>query len=517
MSVLGENDVLKEDVVVREIDEEKPSTEETNRVRPTIGRRELWLGVGLVLSGLLMANSIIYAGFNLGFAIAMIGSIVFSGGYFLIGRSRSQGKDRAYALALLGLSIVIAASFVRSDDGFVKFVMLCFLLVSVNLGLCLLAGKNRRNAQTAQTLGDVGYTFFSVGFGQMGNVSRGVKDAFRNGGAAGRRSGSVLLGLGLALPLVLIVGFLLMSADAAFEGLLDKMPDISVGELICTLIVGSMIISVWYTRAVGLRYCTPAPATARERKGLAALTVNTVLASVSGVYLMYLVSQLAYFTGGFAGILPEEYTLAQYARRGFFEMAVLCGINLSIIVFSLWIGEKKAPTPLSTRLFCLFIGIVTLFFVAAAGAKMILYIENYGLTRLRLLTQIIMIFLGLTAVIICLWLFIPRLPYMKVVILTALIMGAAVSWTDVDTQVAKYNVNAYLEDRIDGMDVGYLMNRLGDGAVPYLVKLKDRATDPQVLEDVKIALEHRKDRLTEIEEFRSWNYAKWKAAIYLWD
>ncbi|MBQ1208808.1 MAG: hypothetical protein IIX65_09785, partial [Lachnospiraceae bacterium] len=208
MSVLGENDVLKEDVVVREIDEEKPSTEETNRVRPTIGRRELWLGVGLVLSGLLMANSIIYAGFNLGFAIAMIGSIVFSGGYFLIGRSRSQGKDRAYALALLGLSIVIAASFVRSDDGFVKFVMLCFLLVSVNLGLCLLAGKNRRNAQTAQTLGDVGYTFFSVGFGQMGNVSRGVKDAFRNGGAAGRRSGSVLLGLGLALPLVLIVGFL---------------------------------------------------------------------------------------------------------------------------------------------------------------------------------------------------------------------------------------------------------------------------------------------------------------------
>ena len=39
MSVLGGNDVLKEDVVVREIDEEKPSTEEANRMRPTIGRR----------------------------------------------------------------------------------------------------------------------------------------------------------------------------------------------------------------------------------------------------------------------------------------------------------------------------------------------------------------------------------------------------------------------------------------------------------------------------------------------
>jgi len=529
MSVLGENDVLREEAGVTENSEQRrSSSEEVGVQKALIGRRELWLGLGLVASGLLMANSIIYAGFNLGFAIAMIGCIVFSGGYFLSGQFRGQGKrtgenaiikgkDSVYAFSLLGLSIVIAASFVRSDDGFVKFVMLCFLLISVNLGLCLLAGKNRRSSDRAQTLGDAGYAFFSVGIGQMGNVGRGVKDAFRNGGTAGKRSGSVLLGLGLALPIVLIVGFLLMSADAAFEGLMDKMPDISVGELICTLVVGSMIISLWYTRAVGLGYCMPTLAEAKIRKGLAALTVNTVLAAVSGVYLMYLVSQLAYFTGGFAGILPEEYTLSQYARRGFFEMAVLCGINLSIIVFSLWICEKKSPTPLSTRLFCLFIGIVTLFFVSAASAKMILYIENYGLTRLRLLTQIVMIFLGLTTIVICLWLFIPRLPYMKVVILTALIMGAAVSWTDVDTQVARYNVDAYLDGRMEDMDVGYLMNRLGDGAVPYLVKLKDRATDPRVLEDVKIALEQRKDRLTEIEEFRSWNYAKWKAAIYLWD
>ena len=530
MSALGENNVLREETaVVTENSEQEQSSSELVGVQKTrIGHRELWLGIGLVVSGLLMANAIIYAGFNLGFAVAMIGCIVFSGVYFLIGypdgeektvkgKVTIKGKDRAYAVALLGLSIVIAASFVRSDDGFVKFVMLCFLLISVNLGLCLLAGKNRRDSEKAQTLDDAGYTFFSVGFGQMGNVGRGVRDAFRNGGAAGRRSGSVLLGLGLALPLVLIVGFLLMSADAAFEGLMDKMPDISVGELICTLVVGSMIISVWYSRAVGLRYCTPTPVTGKVRKGLAVLTVNTVLASVSAVYLMYLVSQLAYFTGGFAGILPEEYTLAQYARRGFFEMAVLCGINLSIIVFSLWICEKKSPTPLSTRLFCLFIGIVTLFFVAAASAKMVLYIENYGLTRLRLLTQIIMIFLGLTTIVICLWLFIPGLPYMKVVILTALIMGAAVSWTDVDTQVARYNVNAYLEGRMEGMDVGYLMNRLGDGAIPYLVKLKEEAVNPQVLEDVEIALEYRKGRLTEIEDFRGWNYAGRVAAEYLGD
>ena len=165
MSVLGENDVVKDSSVVLESSEQKCPEEIAKPQKAIIGKRELWLGLGLVASGLLMANSSIYAGFNLGFAIAMIGCIVFSGGYFLSGRFRGQGKmtgenaiikgkDRAYALTLLGLSIVIAASFVRSDDGFVKFVMLCFLLISVNLGLCLLAGKNRRSSDRAQTLGE---------------------------------------------------------------------------------------------------------------------------------------------------------------------------------------------------------------------------------------------------------------------------------------------------------------------------------------------------------------------------
>ena len=494
---------------------DKTSTSEQKKY--PAGKREFRFGLGIILSGLLMANATIYGGFNLGFAVATILSIVFSTVYLLAANREKKMPNKTYAPVLLALSVVIAVSFIRADDGFVKFVMLMFLMVSVNLGLCLLAGKNRRSPDTLRSLGDAGYTLFTLGFGEMAPVGRGVKEGFHHSGPAGQKGGAVLLGLSMAVPVLLVICFLLMRADAAFEGLMDKLPDFSLGEFVSTLLVGGCIAIVMYTRGAALRHSEGRPAVTRTRKGLAALTVNTVLISVCLVYIVYLVSQLAYFIGGFAGILPEEYTLAQYARRGFFEMAVLCGINLSIMVFSLWVCREKDPTPLSTRILCLVIGIVTLFFVAAASAKMILYIDSYGLTRLRLLTQIVMVFLGIVTAVVSVWLFVPRLPYMKVVLVIALIMGAAVSWADVDTQVAKYNVNAYLEGRMEGMDVGYLMNRLGDGAVPYLVKLKDRATDPQVLEYVEVALEHRKDRLTEIEEFRSWNYAKWKAAIYLWD
>ena len=47
------------------------------------------------------------------------------------------------------------------------------------------------------------------------------------------------------------------------------------------------------------------------------------------------------------------------------------------------------------------------------------------------------------------------------------------------------------------------------------MKLQQEASDPQVLVEVRQALEYRK--ATEIEDFRSWNYAEWKASEYLQD
>ena len=100
------------------------------------------------------------------------------------------------------------------------------------------------------------------------------------------------------------------------------------------------------------------------------MTVNTVLIAVSVVYVVYLISQLAYFSGGFSGILPEGYTFAEYARRGFFEMAWICAINLLIMCLAVGLCSKKADrTPIVSRLLCLFIGLVTLFLVVAASAK----------------------------------------------------------------------------------------------------------------------------------------------------
>ena len=232
------------------------------------------------------------------------------------------------------------------------------------------------------------------------------------------------------------------------------------------------------------------------------VTVNTVLLALCLVYLVYLFSQLAYFTGGLSGILPKEYTMAQYARQGFFEMAWLCAINLFTIAVAMAVVKKQEKAPLLTRLLCLFISLITLFFVVAASAKMGLYIGSFGLTRLRVLTEVIMVFLAIATVLVAVWLFVPKLQYMKAVILTALVMGALVLWVDVDTVVASYNVSAYETGLLKQLDAAYLAT-LSDGAIPYIARAAEIMPGAG---NVLNSLEPNR-----WNDLRDWNIASWLA------
>jgi hypothetical protein len=474
-----------------------------------IEKRELLFGAASLLFAYLLCNCLFFAGANLGLAVATIGCILCSVFYLSSRGCRLDG----YSGTLLLLSLLTAAGFARSDDGFVKFVCTCFLLLSGNLTFCLMAGQNRRARGSVRSLLDAPRAVFALGFGKMPETFRGLGVAFRRSGSVGQKGGAFLLGVCITVPVVAIMLPLLSSADAAFAGLVALLPEFEGGEWFTTLLFGTMFGCVSFVRGVALRNAPKAEPTKKTGRGIHAVTVNTVLCAVSLLYGVYLLSQLAYFSGGFARILPEGYTLAQYARRGFFEMAVLSGGNLLLMVLSLGLVKKDTRAPLSTRLMSLFIGLVTLFLIAAASAKMFLYIDSFGLTRQRLLTQIIMLFLALTTVVVSIWLFVPKLPYMQLVLVTALVISAATLWADVDTQVARYNVDAYLSGRLETVDVQYL-RYLGNGAVPQLARLEKDAPNGKIKSQANTFLKEKARQLPD-SDIRKWNYVNHMAKDYL--
>lgn len=71
---------------------------------------------------------------------------------------------------------------------------------------------------------------------------------------------------------------------------------------------------------------------------------------------------------------------------------------------------------------------------------------------------------------VCAALFVRRVPYMKVAVLTAGVLTVAMSFANVDRVVAAYNVDAYQTGKLDTIDMDTL-SELSDAAVPYLLEL----------------------------------------------
>ena len=461
--------------------------------------REFIFGGVIALLSILMCHFVFFGGFHLAFGLTAAAMIAASWLYL-----RKSGKPfGGYEKSLLILSMLISLGFGRSGDGSVKLVMLLFLFAAVNLALCIGAGQNRRDPNGAASLLDAPRAFFRLGMGNMGPANKGMTEGFRRGSRTTRRIGAVGTGLLISLPIMLVMILLLMSADAAFEGLLDLLPEIELSEFVHSLFWGTLLGWILYSRGISLaREDGAAPARSRA-KGANALTVNTVLIMVSLVYVVYLFSQLAYFAGGLSGILPEEYTLAQYARRGFFEMAWLCAINLGILCMTIWLIREET-LPRLTKIAGTFLAGITIFLILTASAKMFLYIGSYGLTWSRVITEVCMLWLAITTILITLRFFRPGFGYMKAVVLTAMILGTLVFWVDVNSLVANYNVNAYRSGKLETVDVGYLSS-LGSAAVPRLLNLS-QDSDPEIAEAARYQLS-RKNSYT-VEDMRQWNFSR---------
>ena len=86
-----------------------------------------------------------------------------------------------------------------------------------------------------------------------------------------------------------------------------------------------------------------------------------------------------------------------------------------------------------------------------------------------------------------------------------MLIGAVVVWMDVDTVVARYNVNGYLCGKLESVDVEHLSN-LGSGAIPYLDKLAE-CDDLRVAHRAELFLDSAfRYEIHEPEDFREWNY-----------
>ncbi|MET9436715.1 DUF4173 domain-containing protein [Streptomyces sp. NPDC006551] len=304
-------------------------------------------------------------------------------------------------------------------------------------------------------------------------VARGLRD--RADGSRGRL-GPILRTVGVAVLLLVVFGALFAGADAAFADLLGSLtPDVSLSQApwrLSFLLLGLFgAISLARTAAAPLRWdrvvVRPGRARARLEWALPLVVLNLLFAAFNAV-------QLAVLFGGYDKVLSETgLTYSEYARQGFWQLLMATLLTLLVIGLALrWAPRSDPRDRALVRAVLGTLCVLTLVVVASALRRMDLYVDAYGLTRLRVSVTAMEIWLGVVLLLIMAAgvfgaRFLPRA--LAVSAATAVLAFGLVS---PDALVAERNVERYAE--LGKIDVRYLEGLSAD-AVPAL----DRLPEPQ--------------------------------------
>lgn len=237
---------------------------------------------------------------------------------------------------------------------------------------------------------------------------------------------SVALGAVIALPLLLLFGGLLMSADAAFEGMMTRLflanHEAAFGHIFLALglawitggflrglllgrevkIIDGRAVLVSPTQVGTLATETITVSSAPQASKPARLTLGIVeigvtLGLLNLLFFSFVLLQLRYFFGDAALVQSSDgLTFAEYYRHGFFELVAVAALVLPILLVMHWLLLKG--NAVHERIFRLLAGAqVLLLFVIMASAvrRMLLYQSVYGLTELRFYTTAFMAWLAL--------------------------------------------------------------------------------------------------------------------------
>jgi hypothetical protein len=284
---------------------------------------------------------------------------------------------------------------------------------------------------------------------------------------------AVMRGLIISIPLLLLFGWLLTSADASFEQLITAIFAFDINELMRTLlwlplcsVIGGGIL---------LRILT-GPETEQFRfekdgYGLGLIEITIILATLNLLFFAFIGTQFNYFFGGapvLAGL--HDLSMANYARRGFFELVAVTLLVLPLMLILHWLLKKQADR-LSFRFRALSGSLVIMLLTVMSSAmhRMYLYQQTFGLTELRLYTSAFMIWLALVFI----WflktvLFEKRSRFAFGALVTGFIVIAVLDVINPDALIVRINTARHTEQR--PVDMHYLSSLSAD-SVPALVNV----------------------------------------------
>jgi hypothetical protein len=437
--------------------------------------------------------------------------------------SKSGIKQNAKSFMCLILVILSAVQFTLFDDYVISSFNFIFLTVTFIYWICLSTGRQIDKKLSVYIIGDAVKQGICMPFLNFGCCIGGIKKGFSKQ-KKGKGFLAAFIGILIFLPIFAIVINLLMSADRAFENFVIRFFDMINIEYLITYIMQFIIGIPVAFYLYGLIYGdvkgrhnevitgSSVDNAAKAIKIAPKITIYSALMVFNIIYFLFFAVQMPYLFSAFSGSLPETFTYAEYARRGFFELCTVAGINLGVLTAShLFIKKDAGGEPKLLKAATLIISLFTILLITTALSKMAMYINVLGLTQLRVYTSWFMILLLFIFATVCVRQF-KKFNSARLIIVGFVIMFMMLSYSNIDGYIAKYNFDRYEKGTLE-MPGFEDISKLSDAAVPHIYDLYLRTDENDI--EMRQTLERFMKRGNSYEYretgFRGFNLQKYKA------
>jgi len=403
---------------------------------------------------------------------------------FLVAKRQKPG---VMPLCVVIGALVMSPALLFSANSFLHFFTYGYAIAAFCYFIYAVFGNTVTSAFSDMLAADFFRALFVLPFCSIVEFFRAA--FYGRAGKGGKAIAKALLGVAAAVIPTLIV-FILLSYDSEFMDLIIRIFSFDWWDVLSWVI--SLIFAVPIAMYVFGLYVSSADNKAKDVvteaecksawkmiKVIPAVTTFAAVIPILVLYVIFFISQWGYYVSCFSGVLPEGINYSGYAREGFFQLCAVSALNLAIIlIVSAFMKRRDNGKSVPLKIISLLYSVATLILIATAIAKMVMYIDCYGLTPMRIYALFMISVLTAIFIVVILKQFFSSIKAVAVSFFVCVIMFSALALSNVDERIAEYNVNRYIDGSLASVDVIALYD-LGNSGVPDMVRLYELLRDKE--------------------------------------
>lgn len=475
--------------------------------------------IALIVSFILsIIHSVLFYRQNVGISVVLFSVSVILGLYIVLNK---KGKIKNKKALILSIPIILLSStyFIFNNQVFNILNIFVILALFATMIIWMLNDKLKFSLLLSK--------IFNIIFGPLEFVGEALKltkkTIFENDKEKTNPKmiliKRILKALLISIPILLIVLFLLISADDNFAKIFSWLSDYIIKLFTSIeflyLILRLFIIFILFIYFVSFIYNlidehssfnVIEKITRPKEIKFDIFTVNTVLTVLNIVYLIFSVIQILNLTNKDS---IEIYS--QSARQGFFQLMILSAINLVLVIISkINKSEKSDKAKKYTKIMNILMVVFTIVLIIVSFRKMNMYEVKYGYTRLRLFVYVALITESLLIIPTIVYILKEKINLFYSYLGIILTMYVIVNFMNVDKMIAKRNVDLYFET--GKIDFIYLKKLESTDTIPDIKRLLNNTNDDEDLtRNVNNYLYNQKKDINKKDSWQSYNISINKA------